>query len=174
MQQIYIPRERLKKLRSDSKALHSLARCSRCKISIDDDETVEVEGDAYDEFAARGVIQAYGRGFDAEQACLLSGDEYYLKIIDLEELFGKSRRIRQVKARVIGENGRSKKYIEEVSHAHLSVYGNTVSIIGRIDEVSEAEIAIETLLTGGTHKLAYSKMEAVHRRNRSAARDARF
>ena len=58
--------------------------------------------------------------------------------------------------------------------AHISVYGDTISIIGDITQIAEAETAINTIIDGGTHRLAYIKMEAMHRKNKEAAVSARF
>ncbi len=56
----------------------------------------------------------------------------------------------------------------------MSVYGDTVSFIGTIDEINEAETAVNTLIDGGTHRLAYTRMEAAHRKNKEEPKKARF
>ena len=173
MQEVYIPQERIRAARSDHGILGAVAKACRCGIRVYGD-AVEIEGDPIDEFTARGIVSAFGRGFDVETAMLLRDQDYYFKSIDLRQLEPNAKRIRQVKARIIGENGRAKRYVEEVSSAHISVYGDTVSIIGRADQLYEAETAISTLIEGGTHKLAYLKMEAAHRKNKQQAHSAGF
>ena len=58
--------------------------------------------------------------------------------------------------------------------AHISIYGDTVSMIGDITQISEAETAINTIIDGGTHRTAYLRMEAMHRKNKQDAVSARF
>jgi ribosomal RNA assembly protein len=120
------------------------------------------------------MLQAFGRGFDIETACKLNDMDYYFASIDLEQLVNSEKRKKQVKARIIGREGRTKKYIEEVSGAKISIYGDTASFLGTIDEINEAETAVNTLIDGGTHRLAYARMEAAHRKNKRQARAAKF
>lgn len=174
LQQVYIPKERIKKLKAEKELMSAVEKRTRCKIKIDDEDIVEISGDAYGEFNAKSVLQAFGRGFEMETACKLCDDNYYFNSIDLEQIFGSEKRLQQVKARIIGEAGKTKRYIESVSMAKISVYGNTVSLIGTIEEITEAKAAIDTLIEGGTHKLAYIRMEAAHRKNKEAMHKAGF
>jgi ribosomal RNA assembly protein len=173
MQQVYIPKERIRGLREKKGILQELGRLCGCSLSIDD-ETVVVQGDAYDEFTAKNVIYAYGRGFDMVDAETLIDEGNYFGSIDLRQAFGSSKRIMQVKARIIGENGRTKRYIEQVSNVKISVYGDTVSFIGTNEAIAEAETAVSALIEGRTHKTAYEKMEAMHRRNKDAFHNPAF
>ena len=167
MQQVYIPQERIRKLRGSRTQVPRIERLCGCKIKLLDDCAV-IEGDAFAEYTARNIIYAIGRGFEIDAACLLANDDYYFSSIDIEQSARNQKRMKQLKARIIGENGRSKRYIEEVSSAKVSVYGDTVSFIGTIEGINEAETAVSTLVDGGTHRLAYSRMEAAHRKNREA------
>lgn len=175
MQQLYITKERLKSLRSDPKLLKQAEKACKCKISVESDGTIEISAnDAFNEFNAKNVVFAYGRGFEMEVALKLVNPEYYFRIIDLGQIESKPERIKQLKARLIGIGGKAKRYMEEVSMAHISVYGDTISLIGDITQVAEAETAINTIIDGGTHRLAYIKMEAMHRKNKEDAISARF
>ncbi len=173
MEQIYIPKERLGLLR-DRKTRTLLERICDCSISMESDEFVEITGSPYAEFIAKNVIFAFGRGFDVEAARLLLNEEYYFSSIDLKDALGGEKRIARIKGRVIGENGRTKRYIESVSAVKMSVYGDTVSFIGSTNEIKEAETAVNTLIEGGTHRLAYLRMEAAHRKNKSNATNPKF
>lgn len=172
MEQVYIPKERLRQLGRDRKALGLLERICDCRIEVHE-EYVTLEGAPYSEFNAKNVIFAFGRGFDIEVARLLLDDVHYFSSIDLREEVGDGR-VSRIKARVIGENGRTKRYIEGVSSVKMSIYGDTVSFIGSINEIKEAETAVNTLIRGGTHKLAYLRMEAAHRKNKGNAANPKF
>ncbi len=174
MQQVYIPRERVGLLKRDRSISREIEKACNCKIRVGGDDTVEIDGDAYAEYSAKSMLQAFGRGFEISIALRLAGDEYYFNSIDISQAASSGKRALQIKARIIGESGRTKKYIEQVSGAKISVYGDTVSFIGRIEEIGEAETAVNTLIDGGTHKLAYSRMEAAHRKNRDERKAAKF
>lgn len=174
LQQVYITKERVKKLRQEKSIIGKVEKLCKCKIALADDDIVEIEGDAFSEFNAKNIIFAFGRGFDIDIACRLADADYYFNSIDLEQVLNNEKRIKQVKARVIGEAGKTKRYIEEVSNARISVYGNTISLIGTINEIGEAETAVNTIVEGGTHRLAYMKMEATHRKNKAAKHAAGF
>ena len=54
-----------------------------------------------------------------------------LHVIDLRQFVGKSTaQIERIKSRIIGEGGRVRKNIEDLSGAKVSVYGRTVALIG--------------------------------------------
>ena len=131
MQTVHIPEERLKKLRQNKELVSKIERLCKCSISIDaGDSLIEIKGGAYEEYSAKNIIYAFGRGFEMEIACKLSNMDYYFSSISLDEALSSEKRIKQVKARIIGESGRTKTYIEQVSGAKISVYGDTVSFIG--------------------------------------------
>lgn len=174
MEQLYIPKERLKLLKDNPAILKAVIQACKTKISIIDDEAIEINGGAFEEFTSKNVLFAYGRGFDIKIALLLNSQDYYFKVVDIKLIERNKQRIRQIKSRIIGEGGRTKRYVEQVSGAHISIYGDSVAIIGKIDSLYEAETAINTIIEGGTHRLAYLKMEAAHRKNRNAATSARF
>ncbi len=162
MEQILIPKERARLL--DQRALPSLQRLLKCRIEVREENEVMIAGEPYDEYNARNVIQAFGRGFSINTSCKLLGESYFFKYINMRDMFRKNEQVKRLKARIIGEGGRSKKYIETVSETELSIYGDTVGIIGTIQGISIAVIGIEALLGGGTHKKAYRLMELARRK----------
>lgn len=175
MEQLYIPSKRARLLRGKSDAVRMVEHMCKCTVSISHDDTIEIKGqDAFSEFSAKNILFAFGRGFDINTACRLNNPDQYFSSIDIEQLISNENRKKQLKSRVIGSEGRTRKYIEEVSGAHMSVYGDTVSFIGTIEEINEAETAVNTLLEGGTHRLAYTRMEAAHRKNKRQAHMAKF
>jgi ribosomal RNA assembly protein len=175
MQQVQITEERLKALKKETNQVQLIERICRCKISIDPEGLINISGeDGFGEFVVKNILFAYGRGFEMKHAELLEKDDYYFLSIDLGQLFGSEKRIKQMKARIIGESGKTKTYIESVSGTKLSVYGDTVSFIGSQMQIEEAKTAVDTLLKGGAHKTAYLKMEAAHRKNKAAIHNAAF
>ncbi len=174
MQQVFITAERLKSLKKGKANIELLERICKCKIKLDPEGGISIEADnGYSEFVAKTILQAYGRGFEMKTAELLDHDDYYFSTIDIGNMYNENR-TKQIKARIIGEKGKTKTYIERVSGAHLSIYGDTISFIGTASQIEEAKTAIIVLLEGGTHKLAYARMEAAHRKNKTSRHNATF
>ena len=65
MQSLYIPKERVERLKKDKSIAERIEKQCKCKMRIVDD-IIEVSGDAFDEFSAKNIIYAFGRGFDIE------------------------------------------------------------------------------------------------------------
>ncbi len=106
------------------------------------------------------VIRAISRGFSPEKAFNLLDDEYVLEVIDLRNYVGdRKNALIRIRGRLIGERGRARAYIEGRTGTSISVYGHTVSIIGRHYGVIPAKEAVIALLKGARHSTAYRIME---------------
>ncbi|MCS7102812.1 MAG: KH domain-containing protein [Candidatus Korarchaeum sp.] len=106
------------------------------------------------------VVRAIGRGFNPEVAVLLLEDDYVLEVIDIRRFVGDTKNaLTRMRGRLIGEKGRTRTYIEERTNTKISVYGHTVSIIGRTYDVIAAREAVISLLEGSMHSTAYRLME---------------
>lgn len=131
----------------------------KCKLRIDSEsgETTVECADVMGLSKAMSVVKAIGRGFAPEKALNLFNDDYFLELIDLKEIVGKSEKaIQNKRARVIGKEGKVRESIEEISECFVSVYGHTVGIIARMENISAAKEAVEMLLEG-------AKIESVER-----------
>ncbi len=156
MEQILIPHKRAELL--DKSALKKLSERLNCKLTSEDNQ-ITIEGEHYDEYNAKNVITALGRGFELDKAYRLLSEDYFFQQINLKDTFRSKDQITRVKSRVIGSEGKAKEYIEAVSGADIAVFGSSISIIGRIDDLKVADAAIRILVGGGTHKTAYKVME---------------
>ncbi len=108
-------------------------------------------------FRAREVVTAIGRGFSPTHAFrLLNDDETVLEVIDLRETVGRSQSdLKRLKGRVIGKEGKTRRIIEELSEAHISVYGHTIALIGQADQAAIAREAVQMLIRGSLHGTVY-------------------
>ena len=105
---------------------------------------------------AKDIVLAIGRGFSPERAFRLFNEDTALDIIDLHDFFGKNEaEIRRVDGRIIGKEGKTRRILEELTGAAISVSGHTVSIIGSYEAVSMAKDALEKLIKGRQHGTVY-------------------
>ncbi len=108
----------------------------------------------------RDVVTAIGRGFSEERAFDLLDDDTYLLVFDIKDSAGDSKkRIAQVKGRLIGSEGKTRRLIEELAGVEISVYGHTVAIIGEAFHLNVAKQAVEMLLGGSEHRTVYRFLE---------------
>lgn len=131
-----------------------IEKAGKVKIEISDE--IRLSGESYDVFAASSVITAIGRGFDYSEASSLLDDSllYVIPIVkDRKNLI-------RIRARLIGRNGKVRKKIEEVTKTKISIYGKTVSIIGKDEELEAARAAIEKIIEGKTHTVVFKFLEA--------------
>lgn len=118
-------------------------------------------------FKAVEIVMAIGRGFSPEKAMRLLQGENALHVIDLREFGGKSSsNIERIKGRIIGEGGRVRQNIEELSGANISVYGRTVAIIGEGNQLKHAVDAISALSSGSMHGAVYNDLQEARRREK--------
>ncbi len=145
-----------------------------CGVSLDIDGTtgevlLKSRGDIENiqPFKAIEIVTAIGRGFSPENALTLLKGENTLHVIDLREFAGKSSaNVERIKGRIIGEGGRARRNMENLSGTHISVYGRTVSIIGDSTKLRSTVDAISSISGGSMHGAVYSKLEAVNRKEK--------
>jgi ribosomal RNA assembly protein len=146
----------------------------RCNVQIEIDSemgTAIVSGskppDEMEPFKATEMISAIARGFSPERAYRIFGAEETFHQIDLRDYVGKSSNaLERIKGRIIGEGGRSRRTIEELSGAYISVYGHTVSFIGTYKQIKLATDAINMLTSGSMHKTVYTMLQEARRKEK--------
>jgi ribosomal RNA assembly protein len=106
------------------------------------------------------VVRAIGRGFSPERAMKLFQDDEYFEVVDLKEFVsGRPNQLSRVRGRIIGHGGRTRELIEDLAGVSMSIYGNTVAIIGSSVSLPVAKHAVEMLLNGSEHSTVYRYLE---------------
>jgi ribosomal RNA assembly protein len=149
---IKIPKERLPVLiGTEGTVKRELEKRTSTKITVTDE--IDIEGETFDVMLAAKIVKAIARGFSPESAFLLLDEEYELNVVTLS---GKNERtVKRLMGRVIGKEGKTRKKIEDMCGARISIYGKTVAIIARMQDLDTASRCVEMLLKGRTHGYAY-------------------
>lgn len=112
---------------------------------------------------ASETIRAIGRGFNPEKAMeLLDDDMLMLDVIDLSDITKTQKELKRIKGRIIGKNGKTREIAESLINVHISVYGKTVSVIGKPEQIQAIRTAIDMLVGGANHGTVYSYLEKKH------------
>lgn len=166
IQSVKIPRERVGALigkNGETKGM--IEKRTETKLSIDSEEgDVQIDSthssDPAIGLSVLNVVTAIGRGFSPERAMLLLDESYLLEVLDIRDYVGKKQEhVMRMRARVIGSHGKTRSIIEELTGALISVYGNTVSIIGNSLQMNVAHRALDMLLCGSEHAAVYQFLE---------------
>jgi len=160
-----IPAERLGVLIGpDGATKRRLQQSTGTRIEIDSatgEVTIDERGAADPVLAlkARDVVQAVARGFSEERAFRLLDEDAYIETLDIKDFAHSKNRVAQVRARLIGTRGRTRRIIEELTGVDVSVWGHTVALIGGAFEMGIAREAVIMLLRGSEHKTVYRFLE---------------
>ncbi len=169
MEYMRIPRDRIGVLVGPDGATRTrLEERSGCGLEVGSDGMVHVVvpegGDQLKGLQLRSVVQAVGRGFHPEAAEALLSSEQYLEICDIRAASGRSKkRTAQLRGRVIGRHGKTRHLIEEQTGAEMVIRGHTVALLGELESVEAARVAVDMLLGGAEHASVYRYLEG-HRR----------
>ncbi|MBI2547576.1 MAG: RNA-processing protein [Candidatus Aenigmarchaeota archaeon] len=154
MEHLSIPKERLAILRKSNVWKERLKEF--LDVGVDIKEDVEITGDLFQVLRVKEILKAFGRGFLFEETLDLLDEDYFLDIIDISQFAGKSKKRQSILiGRVIGEGGVTKKMIEKLSMVKIAIYGKTVSIIGKPENIKIARGAVEMILFGSKHNSVY-------------------
>jgi ribosomal RNA assembly protein len=115
-------------------------------------------------FKAVEIVSAISRGFSPERSYRLLAEDVILQIVDLTQYVGRSHnQIARLKGRIIGQGGKSRKTIEDLTGTNISIYGHTVGIIGTFEDIKPASDAILQLIKGSSHKTVYNFLQEKRR-----------
>ena len=167
MQHVTIPQDRIGALIGEGgETMREIE--SRAEVRLDiDSETgsvrVETVGDPVKGLKGPDIVKAVGRGFSPEAALsLLEGDMRMFDLVDLKSATRNENDLRRQKGRLIGEDGRTRELMEELSGAEVVIRGTTLGVIGQPEEVETVRRATGMILDGAPHGAVYSFLERKH------------
>jgi ribosomal RNA assembly protein len=164
MRLVRIPKERVGALIGiDGETKRFIEKRTGVELRIDTEGEVDIEDNPEDPLAALKVmdlVKAIGRGFSPHRAFRLLDEDEYLEVVELGDFVGKKGdQLARVRARLIGSNGKTRRIIEDLTGANMSIYGSTVSLIGNSIQLPIAKKAVEMILRGSEHATVYRFLE---------------
>jgi ribosomal RNA assembly protein len=167
MQHVKIPQDRIGVLIGEGGAtLREIEDRSEVRLDVDSETgqvKVEQTGDPLTALKGPDIVKAIGRGFAPEEAMRLLDDEMMMfDIIDIDAAARNRNDLQRHKGRLIGEDGRTRELMEELSGASVVIYGSTLGIIGGPEQVDTVREAAQMIIEGAPHGTVYSFLEEKH------------
>mgnify|MGYP000259455779 FL=1 len=167
MQHVKIPQDRIGVLIGEGGAtLREIEDRAEVRLDVDSETgqvKVEQTGDPLTALKGPDIVKAIGRGFAPDEAMRLLDDEMMMfDIIDIDAAARNRNDLQRHKGRLIGEDGRTRELMEELSGASVVIYGSTLGIIGGPEQVDTVREAAEMIIEGAPHGTVYSFLEEKH------------
>lgn len=167
MKHVKIPQDRVGVLIGEGGAtMRKIEDAAEVRLDIDSESGsvgVRTVGDPIRGMRGEEIVKAIGRGFAPDTALRLLEDELIqFHLIDLAAATRNDRDLVRKKGRLIGEGGRTRELMEELTGADVVIYGSTMGIIGSPDAVDAVRRAAEMLIDGAPHGTVYSFLERKH------------
>jgi ribosomal RNA assembly protein len=166
-----IPPESFEKVKEGLRqVMGELRRRLGVRLTLDESNSrvlieAEGEGDAANVLRARDIVRAIAIGFSPQDALQLLDEDYVLVVVDVRQAVGdKENHLRRVLGRVIGENGRARRTLEEITGTRIVV--NDRGLVGIIGDYERSQIAkhgVELLVQGRMHATVYRRLESMMR-----------
>ena len=165
MKGVRIPKDRIGVLigkEGETKAM--IEERTKVKLNIDSEGEVLIDDskneDPLMQLKIMDIVRAIGRGFSPHHAMRLMDDDEYFEVINIDDYCGKRHdQLQRVRARVIGSGGKTRRIIEDLTGANLSIYGDTVCIIANSVQMPIARSAVDMILSGSEHAAVYRFLE---------------
>ncbi len=134
-----------------------------------DGKRVLYQGDAVQEYNAERVLQAMAFGFSAKEALQLLEPDTSFKVIMMRH-FTRRKDMEEVRSRVIGKEGKTKRTIENITDCDIIISNNDIGILGPSTQVETAIVGLGNLIRGTKEANTYAFLErhnAEVKKNRS-------
>lgn len=151
----------IENLKEIKKAKEELEKKLNIKITISK-KTVTIEGNPLEEYEVANVLNAVSFGFSAKKSIHLLGEEISFKKLNIKD-FTKRKDMYEVRARIIGKEGKIKRTIEDLSDCEIILRGNTLGILGSAEEMEKVITGITNLIRGSKVSNVYSYIEKLNR-----------
>lgn len=155
----------LNKIKKNESILREAESSTSSQVIIDERNMVAlIQGkeEKSDVLKIRDFIIALDNCVDEYTALDIIKRDYMLYLIDLRNIFSKDD-VRRVLARVIGEGGKIKSRISEITGCSIIINEPNIILIGGYEDVEYAKQAIQIIVDGSPYTKLFKYLEKVRR-----------
>jgi rRNA processing protein Krr1/Pno1 len=118
------------------KAIPVIEKKIKIRINVKQ-SSLTIKGNEVNEFLVEKILLAIDFGFDVEDALLLKDEDFNLEFINVKE-HTRRKNLEEVRARLIGTNGKAKRTIENLTGGVIVVHENEVGFIVDSEHLNRA------------------------------------
>lgn len=155
----------IRRMQEVKKNIKKLETSLKVKIEIKG-RYANISGDSLDEYEASLVFEAVNFGFSVEKAIALKREDIIFRKIQIRD-FTKRKNLIDVRSRIIGTEGRTKRTIENITGCDVIINDSDVGVIGDAESIESASVAISNLIRGSKQANVYKYLEDVNRGKKS-------
>ena len=122
-------------------------------------QEVSIDGEPEDEYIAEKVIEALNFGFPFSNALAIKEEDAMFEVINIKD-HTKRNDLQQVRARIIGTQGKTLKTLSTLSRCYLELKDNQVGIIGSPESIKNAQEAVTSIIRGSKQANVYKFLES--------------
>lgn len=148
---------RVNSLKKIKKAIPLVEDKIKVKLHLNKNN-LTIEGSELNEYMTEKIIEAIDFGFEAEDALLLRKDDFCLEYVNMKEHTPRHNLL-EIRARVIGTDGKAKRTIETLTGSIIAIQGNQVGVIVDTDHLSQTIQGIISLIQGAKHSNVFAYLE---------------
>ncbi len=119
---------------------------------------ITIKGSPENEYIAEKVIEALDFGFPFSVALSIKEQDFMFEILNIKD-YTKRKDLEKVRARIIGERGKTLRTFLELTKCNFEIKGNNVGVIGDPEYIKNAQEAMTSLIRGSKHANVYSFLE---------------
>jgi len=124
---------------------------------------VEITGNSLEEYEASIVLDAISFGFSAKKALALKEESKIFRILNIKN-FTRKKNLKEVRARIIGKEGKTKRTIENIAECEIIIKDNEIGIIGDAESIEKLITGITNLIKGTKQSNTYRYLERLNKR----------
>lgn len=136
-------------------------------------KNIIIEGDSLHEYEASIVFEAVQAGFSVKEALILLNEDMFFRKIPIKS-FTRRKKLSEVRGRIIGSEGKTKRTLENIANCKISIKNNYVAIIGSAEQIETTTTALISLIKGSKQSNVYHYLESANTNKKRMSKDLGF